>query len=225
MKKTLLALALIGTFVATSAVQAKDIGVTAEIGSTGIGAHLVVPVQDRLNARFGINAFNYDTSTGTNSTHYDLKLRMQTADALLDYYPAAGTFRLTGGLVYNNNKFDATAKPAASGTAYTFNGVTYSAASTGSVNGTIDFRNVAPYLGIGWGNAVARDKGWGFTADAGVLFQGSPSTSLFNSGCTAGADVCSRLATDLAAETASLNGKAHDYRFFPVLRVGATYRF
>lgn len=223
MKKSLLAFAILSAF-AVSAAQAKDIGVTAELGTTGIGAHIVVPVYDHLNARFGLNGLNYNYNTTANSVDYDFNLRMQTFDALADYYPSAGgSFRITGGLVYNNNKIDATAKPTAGGT-YTFNGNTYSSASAGTVNGTVDFNKVAPYLGIGWGNAVAANKGWGFTADIGVLFQGSPNTTLTNSGCTAGA-ACTTLASDLAAEQAKVNDKASNFRYLPVVRVGATYRF
>ncbi len=223
MKKPLLVLAIFGT-ITTAAVQAKDIGATAEIGTTGVGAHIVVPVKDQFNARFGFNAMDYNDSADTNSVHYDVSMRLQTFDALLDYYPAAGSFRVTGGLVYNNNKLDVTARPAVAGT-YTFNGVTYSSATAGDVKGDIDFNKVAPYLGIGWGNAVAKDKGWGFTADVGVLFQGSPNTTLTNSGCTASAAVCSSLASDLAAENASLKDKVNDFKYFPVLRVGVSYRF
>lgn len=222
MKKSLFVLAIFGAF-AASAAQAADIDASAELGTTGIGAHIVVPLQEQWNARFGINALNYNYNTTANSTDYDFKLRMQTFDALLDYYPAAGSFRVTGGLAYNNNKLDGTAKPSAGGT-YTFNGTTYSAASAGTVNGTVDFNKAAPYLGIGWGNAVAKNKGWGFTADVGVLFQGSPRTTLSNSGCTAGA-ACTALALDLAAETAKVNDKANDFKYLPVLRIGATYRF
>ena len=211
MKKSLLVLVACGTFT-MAAVQAKDIGATAEIGPSGVGVHIVVPVKDQLNARFGFNALNHTYSTNTQSAHYDVFLRPRALDALLDYYPAAGAFRVTGGLVYNtNNKYDVIGTPLAA-RRYTF-------------DGTIEFNKVAPYLGIGWGNAVAKDKGWGFTADVGVLFQGSPNTTLTNSGCTASAAVCASLVSDLAAENASLKDKVNDFKHFPVLRVGVSYRF
>src|SRR3569833_2221408 len=170
MKKSLFALAILGAFTA-SAAQAADSGATAELGTTGIGAHIVVPVNEQLNARFGINALNYNYSTTANSTDYDFKLRLQTFDALLDYYPAAaGSFRVTGGLAYNNNKIDGTAKQRAGGT-YTFNGTTYSSASAGAVSGTVEFNKVAPYHGIGKGNAVAKNKGCHiYTSEAEEIF-------------------------------------------------------
>ena len=211
MKKSLLVLVIFGTFTA-AAVQAKDIGATAETGTSGVGVHIVVPIKEQLNARFGFNALNHTYSTNTNSAHYDVFLRPRALDALLDYYPAAGAFRVTGGLVYNtNNKYDVIGTPLAA-RRYTF-------------DGTIEFNKVAPYLGIGWGNAVAKDKGWGFTADVGVLFQGSADTSLANPGCTASAAVCTRLANGLAAENEALQDKVNKFKYFPVLRVGVSYRF
>lgn len=214
MKKSLLVLVIFGAFTATAAVQANDIGATAEIGSTGVGVHIVVPVKNQLNARFGFNVLNHNYSTDTKSAHYDVSLRPRAFDALLDYYPAAGSFRVTGGLVYNkNNKYDVTGTPVVA-TKYTF-------------VGTLDFNKVAPYVGIGWGNAVAKDKGkgWGFTADAGVLFQGTPETSLTSPGCTASAAACARLASGVAAENAALQDKVNNFKYFPVLRVGVSYRF
>ncbi len=212
MKKPLLMLVIFGIFTASATVQAKDIGATAVIGPTGVGVHIVVPVKDQLNARFGFNALNHNYSTDTKSAHYDVSLRPRAFDALLDYYPSAGSFRVTGGLVYNkNNKYDVIGKPVVA-TKYTF-------------VGTLDFNKVAPYVGIGWGNAVAKDKGWGFTADAGVLFQGSPDTSLTNPGCTASASACTRLANGVAAENAALQDKVNHFKYFPVLRVGVSYRF
>ena len=132
-------------------------------------------------------------------------------------------FRMTGGLVYNGNKVDVDMK-AKSGVEYVVNGTRYTAAQAGSINGSVEFKKIAPYLGIGWGNAVA-NKGWGFSADLGVMFQGSPRTGLTNSGCQATAAICTRLASDLAVEKTKLNDEINSFKTYPVLRVGASYRF
>jgi len=201
-----------------------QVGVTGSLGTTGIGAHLSVPVMPQLNARFGVNALRYSYDGSTSDLDYDFKLKLRTFDALLDYYPQGTGFRLTGGVVFNGNKIDAIGRPTAGGT-YTLNGRTYSAASAGVLDGRVDFRNIAPYLGIGWGNAVAKEKGWKFAADLGVMLQGSPRTSLANIGCTAPAAVCAQLAADVAAENLRLNDEADDFKAYPVLRFGASYSF
>lgn len=225
MKKTLHTLAVLGALAATASAHAQTVGFSADLGTTGLGLHLIVPVmKDTLNARVGFNTFSYSYDEDTEDASYDAKLKLRTFNALLDLYPTSTQFRLTGGLVYNGNKIRANAKPTAAGT-YTFNGTPYMAAQAGEVDGTIDFKKIVPYVGVGWGNAVAKDKGLGFTADLGVMFQGAPDVDLASRNCTAGAVLCDQLATDLAAESAELRDKAKDFRYYPVVRVGLTYKF
>ncbi|GAA4033280.1 hypothetical protein [Actimicrobium antarcticum] len=218
------AAALAALCLSPAAALATDLALTADLGTTGLGLHVSTPLRQNLNARVGFNYLNYSYNGSTSDLSYDFKLKLNTFDALLDYFPGDSDFRLTGGLVYNNNKIDAIGKPTATGT-YTINGTTYSAASAGQLDGKIDFRKVAPYLGIGWGNPVRKDTGWGFSADAGILFQGTPGSSLTNSGCTATPALCSQLATDVDAENIKLHDKVNDLKLYPVLRIGASYRF
>lgn len=198
-------------------------GVSASIGTTGVGIHLSAPITPSLQARVGGNFFSYSRDGNTDDVEYEFDLKMRTLDALLDYYPMAGSFRLTGGVVYNGNRLDAVGRPQANGT-YTIDGTTYSVTDVGTVNGEVKFRRLAPYLGIGWGSAAA-GPGWNFAADIGALFQGEPRTSLTSSGCTASADLCAQFAEDLAAENARLSEEVSDFKVLPVIRIGVTYRF
>lgn len=214
--------ALLGVLSVVASAQAGT-GVAVDIGSTGIGAHVSVPIRSSLNLRFGLNYARYSTTRDTDDANYDLDLRLKTFDALVDYFPGDSAFRISGGAVYNGNQFDTHAKPT-SGSVYTLNNNTYPASTAGLIDGTVDFRKVAPYLGIGWGNAAAA-TGWGFTADLGVLFQGAPNSSLANRGCTAASAICTRLASDLVAENLKLKDEMKDFKFYPVLRVGVSYSF
>lgn len=214
--------ALLGALSIAASAQAGT-GVALDIGSTGLGAHVSVPLQPKLNLRFGVNYAKYSTTRDTDDANYDLDLQLKTVDALVDYFPGGGGFRVIGGAVYNGNKFDTHAKPTGSGI-YTLNNNIYAAATTGTIDGSIDFRKVAPYLGIGWGNAAAA-PGWGFVADLGVLFQGAPNSTLGNRGCTASSAICARLANDLVAENLKLKDEMKDFKFYPVLRVGVSYGF
>ncbi|KQQ89348.1 histidine kinase [Massilia sp. Leaf139] len=184
---------------------------------------MTTPLANKLNARVGLNYAGYSYDGSTSDLDYEFKLKLATADALLDFHPFDGAFRLSGGVVYNGNRIDADAKPAANGT-YTINGRAYSTAQVGKLNGKIDFRKTAPYLGIGWGNAV-KNTGWGFAMDLGVAFQGSPKTSLASHGCSAPALVCNQIASDVAVENAKLAEDAKDFKAYPVIRVGLSYRF
>jgi hypothetical protein len=221
MKKTLILSALIAGCFAAGSVHA-EVGVTGDLGTTGLGLHVSIPVQPNLNARFGLNALNYSYSGSTDNVDYDFKLKLRTVEALLDWFPTDNQFRISGGVVYNGNKVDANGKSNSAGS-YTLNGHTYTAADAGSVNGRIDFRKLAPYLGIGWGNAVAKNKGWGFSTDLGVMFQGSPNVSLINSGCAPA--VCAQLAADVSAESRKLADDVNSFKAYPVIRVGVSYKF
>jgi hypothetical protein len=223
MQNRLIALGMLTALLGAGSAYA-DVGVAAGGGTTGAGLHLSVPVLTRLNARVGVNALNYSYSGHTTDMNYDFKLKLQTADLLLDWFPFNGAFRISAGAVYNGNKIEAKGKPNSSGS-YTIQGTTYTAAQVGSINGRVDFRKAVPYFGIGWGNAVAKDKGWGFSTDLGAIFQGSPKTTLTNEGCTMSTAQCSALAASLDAENRDLQDKANGFRTYPVIRFQVTYKF
>jgi len=226
MKKTALALSLSCALagVAHSA-NAADVGVTLDAGTTGAGLHLVFAMPMDLNARVGVNALNFNYARSTSQVDYDFGLKLQTVDALLDWFPTKGSgFRLTTGLVYNGSKIDYNMKVNA-GNQYVLNGNTYSISQVGSIHGALAFKKLAPYLGIGWSNGPTSGKGWGFTADMGLMFQGNLDSTLVNSNCAATATVCAQLASDLAAEKANVDDLLNSFKAFPVMRMGALYTF
>jgi hypothetical protein len=224
-KRTFAIIGLVAAAFSTTTAYA-EIGVSGTAGTTGVGAQATIPLRPNLDLRLGAGYLSHSYSGNTQSLNYDLELKAKTYDALLDWFPSEkSSFRVTAGLAYNGNKIEAHAKPNASGN-YTIQGNTYDASNVGQINGTTDFRKLAPYLGIGWGRSAGRDKkGWSFSTDIGVLFQGSARTSLSSSGCSAQTAACSRLAADLAKENSALNDEARKYRAYPVLRIGVGYAF
>lgn len=221
MKATKIVSILLATL-AAGTVQARDIAATVDLGTTGLGLHLTTPLAAKLNGRVGVNLASYSYDGNTSDMEYDFKLKLKTVDALLDYHPFDGVFRVTGGVVYNGNSIAARAKP--NGGTYIVNGRPYPASAVGDLSGKIDFRKAAPYLGIGWGNAV-KAEGWSVGLDLGVNFQGSPKTQLASNNCTAPSLVCGQLARDVAAENEELAEEVKDFKLYPVVRLGVSYRF
>lgn len=202
-----------------------QVGATADLGSTGVGFHVVVPMETYLNGRFGANYFRHNFNKTSNGVDYDIKGKLQTIDVLFDWYLTAGSsFHLTGGFVYNGNKFNAKAKPNGLG-GFTLNGHTYTAADVGLLTGRIDYRKAAPYLGIGWGNALASASPWTTSVDLGVFYQGNPNVALASVGCTTSATVCKALASDVAAERLHLHDDVDSLKLYPVVRASIGYRF
>jgi hypothetical protein len=202
-----------------------QVGATADLGSTGVGFHVVVPMETYLNGRFGANYFRHDFDKTSNGVDYDIKGKLQTIDVLFDWYLNEGSsFHLTGGVLYNGNKFNAKAKPNGLG-GFTLNGHAYTAADVGLLTGRIDYRKAAPYLGIGWGNALARTTGWTTNVDLGVFYQGNPNVKLASVGCTTSDTVCKALASDVAAEALHLRNDVDSFKVYPVVRASVGYRF
>jgi len=224
-KKTLAAIAFAGLTVSAFAQSPSDVDITGSVGTTGIGAHATFPISPSINARLGLGYLGYSYKGSTRDMQYDLDLKANTYDALIDWYPEKGSaFRITGGVAYNGNQITVHAKPDTAGS-YAIQGNVYNAAGVGSVTGKVDFNKFAPYLGIGWGRNLKDEKGWSFSTDLGVLFQGAPKTSLTASGCTAGAAVCNQFASDVARENQELSRELRKFRVYPVLRIGVSYKF
>lgn len=225
MKRTPAVIAIAIAGLTASAFAQSEVGITGSVGTTGVGAHATFPISPSVNARLGLGYLGYNYKGSTRDMQYDLDLKANTYDALIDWYPEKGSsFRITGGVAYNGNQIAVHGKPDAAGS-YSIQGNTYNAASVGSVTGKVDFNKVAPYLGIGWGRNLKDEKGWSFSTDIGVLFQGSPKTSLTANGCSAGPAVCNQFASDVARENEALAREVRKFRVYPVLRIGVSYKF
>jgi hypothetical protein len=223
LKHTLLALAALT--IGASAHAQLGAAVTADIGTTGVGFHVVVPMESNLNGRFGANYFRHDLDQRAGLVNYHLDGKLQTFDVLFDWYAVPqSSFRLTGGVLYNGTRFNATGKPAVNGS-FSFNGTTYSTTDIVSLEGDVTFRRAAPYIGIGWGNALNPNKRWNFSADLGAFYQGKAQVNLIPRGCTTSNAVCGKLARDVAVEELRLSEEASDYKVFPVLRASISYNF
>lgn len=200
-------------------------GIGANGGLSGAGADLAVRVNDYFNVRMmaaGLTVTR-DGNYGT-SDSWSAKLKLFQAGALIDYFPFAGAFHLTAGAIYDGNKIDAQPN---SGT-LTFNGTTYPISQLGSAAGTVEWNKVVPYLGIGAGNAVG-SRGLHVTADAGVLFTGSPSATL-TATCSSAAialdPTCqSTLNSNVQVEQNKLRDNTGNLKYWPVARIGINYAF
>jgi hypothetical protein len=199
--------------------HAAGIGVRA--GTTGVGGDIGWEVAPTLSARIGYSALSFKKNIDSNDVHYDGKVKLSNLSGLLDWSPL-GPFRLTGGVILNDNRYDVNGQPS-NGT-FTINGNPYQASQV-SVNGTVKSgRPAAPYLGVGYGNVGG--AGVNFYFDLGVMFQGSPKATL-NASCGAGlsAATCSQLQNDTAEESRRLEDKLNRYKYFPVANIGVTIGF
>ncbi len=220
MNKYLLAACAVSTFILSTTTSysatADDWGVNLKAGTLGAGVELSKSLSDKFSASLGFNSYNYKTTDNTNGIDYDFKYELQSVGLLANYHPFSGVFRFTGGVLYNNNELSLTGKPT-SGSTYTINGVTYTAAQVGTLTGKLTFDKTAPYLGLGWGNRPGSK--FGLFADLGVLYQGSPKLSLTVTGAAAG------LSADLEQERKKAESDLSNFKWYPVLSFGLYFRF
>ena len=82
---------------------------------------------------------------------------------------------------------------------------------------------MAPYLGIGFGNAVAEDQLLTFTLDIGVVFQAyDVSLTSDGAGMTAKLDT---FREDVKKEEQNIQDDLDDWKIFPVLTLGLAWHF
>ncbi len=230
-KNRAMQIAVMATLGTMNAALAADITWGADAGTTGAGIHAGIPlsVQYGLHARIGANYLpRYSFSKKTEQVAYDFKASLRTIDFLLDWHPWRNGFRLTAGAIYNDNVINAIGIPNRVAT-FTFNNQTFDTTQIGKLVGQLDFPTLAPYLGIGWQTHDPAERGWSISSDLGIMYQGSPRTTLGVGGCVLPANGCDLAQTLLrpaiVSETARLNEDLREYRFFPVARIGLNYRF
>lgn len=224
------AVALLLAFTGPQAATAMDLAVGPKISSLGLGLELSTRLTDRLNARLGVNAFDYSDSTTEDGIDYDADLELRSLAALVDWHPTGGGLRVSAGLLLNGNELTL---EASGQDTYDIGDETYE--GNLALDASTDLDNLAPYLGIGWGSAPAAEKGgWSFSIDVGVAYQGSPGIDLDASGTTVtrlsdgtridvGSDPTFQ--ADLQREEDNLEDEIDDFELYPVLSVGVVYRF
>ena len=195
-----------------------DPTVNGKISTLGLGAEAVFSMTKSVDARIGLNTFKYGlnkTTTSSNglTTNFNADLNLQNLQAMADWHPSEGSFRVSGGIVYNNNNFTMTAQPSAGN--ISIGGVNYAVQAGQSVNATVDFNKVAPYLGIGWGR-TPKNTGLSFTSDIGIMYQGSPNGNVTT-------NIAGVAPADVSKANADLKDALKSFNIYPVLSIGVGY--
>jgi hypothetical protein len=201
---------------------AADTGIAlgGRVGLRGLGIDLTGRILDGyVNVRGGYNWLSVDYEAETDDVEYTIDADLTGYNAWVDYHPFKNHFRISAGAVFNGDGVDATAELADS---TSIGGNDYTPEQVGTLVGAIKLTNdVSPYIGIGFGNAVARGQRWSFMFDIGVILQEYE--------VTLGADgpIASvpQFQDDLAQEQADLQEELDKFKFYPVLSAGVSYQF
>ncbi|MGL5805365.1 MAG: hypothetical protein ACRC2R_24020 [Xenococcaceae cyanobacterium] len=202
-------------------------GAVADVSTLGVGGALVAAITPDLNARIGVNGFETTLDVDETEVTYAGDLNIFNVSTILDYHIGGSDFRISAGLIFNDNTAEGIGRPFAGG--IEIGDRTFSSEELGSVDADIEFGNdVSPYVGLGWGNPAGRGKGLGFWFNAGVMFAGSPQVSLsptFGAAARGNEIVINEVDRALDRETNRLKDKLDDFSVYPVVSLGFTYRF
>ncbi|MFM6755907.1 MAG: hypothetical protein ACKPJ4_02915 [Dolichospermum sp.] len=202
--------------------------ITPEISTLGVGATVTKSITPNINAKVGVNGLGISRDIDLSDVDYKADLNLFNISTLADYHPwKNGGFRLTGGLVFQDNNIEGTGKPKNGGT-ININGVDYNTTNVlTSVKTKVSFGNsVAPYIGIGWGNAVKPGKRWGFSTNLGVMFAGSPKVEITPGfGPLATPTLRQQINNDIEAERKKVEDDINWLNIYPVFSLGVSYQF
>jgi hypothetical protein len=207
--------------------QKSGWSITPEVGTLGLGASVTKSLTSNLNARVGLNAAVIGLGgyqKRKEEVSYDATLNLFNVSTLVDYHPFKNSgFRVTSGLVFNNNNIEGKAN-IKDGVTFEYDGNRYTNKDIAAIKGKVSFpNNIAPYLGIGWGNAVKPGKRWGFSANLGVVFAGSPQVDLDAN--IVNNNLSDQINRDLRVEEKELEDDLKGFTLYPVLSLGVSYHF
>ena len=227
--------AVTATKSASDSVQ-ENIGFGVKVGLLGAGAEIAARVNHHSSVRAGFNILGYSRSFDKDGINYAGHLSFRTFEAHYDYYPWAGKFHISGGLLdYIGDPITARALVPANSNFSLGSQQYYTQGNQAFATGRVNFHQVSPTVTVGWGNLVRENHHWSFPVELGVAFQGSPKSTLGVSGtiCSdpVNAATCVNAATDptvqsdLTAEQTKINKNMEPFKFYPIISLGVGYRF
>ena len=194
--------------------------VSGKASTLGLGGEFTTGVTSNINARVGFNTLDYDLDDQEmDDIEYDLGLDFTSFTALADWYVFDGSFRISGGVLSMDHQFNLDGRPA---TDQEIGDGTFTPEEIGTLSGSIEIDQVAPYVGIGWGNPLTHNKRWGFTIDFGVAFISSPDVSLSADGMLASDPAFQE---NLEQERVNIEDDMDSFKYYPVIALNLFYRF
>jgi hypothetical protein len=217
----------------------STVGAAVSVGTLGIGGQAAFPLSQRTNLRAEGNFFSYNSATYTNDgIGYTGTLKLHSAEALLDWFPFGGSFRLSPGVQFYSGVGASATLAVPPGQSFTLNHVSYISSTAVPVTGTAKLTTnvAAPMFTFGWGNIVPRHEHSHISIpfELGFVYQGAPKVSVVLAGkaCDTPTLNCRDVTTDtgiqsnLVAQQKIVSDDIGQYfRFYPVISIGFGYKF
>lgn len=216
MRKSL-AVGLVAALALPAAATAQvGFGVGVKAGSIGVGAEAAVALGQSLAIRGGGALFPVDFDGTFSDIEFAVDLPDTYMNVGVDFYPTAGGFRLSGGMLFKPDN------PELRGT-FTQNqeigGREYTPEQIGTLVGVIDSGKSAPFAAIGFGRHTS--SGIGFFLDLGAAFLSEPTLSLTQEGGNLNSFEQAEFDQRLEDERQSMEEDLGGYlKIYPILQLG-----
>jgi hypothetical protein len=205
--------------VSTGVVRAEGVAIGGRVGTTGLGGDLTVRLHERVNVRGSGSWMSWNVDGTVDDVDFTYGLDYEMYGALIDLHPFANGFRLSGGAFWGSSSTTLDSKLSNN---QKIGDHEYTPEQIGTLKGKIDFeRTPAPYIGIGYGNAVDPNQSFTFIFDLGVVFQ-SYKVTLSADGAAAQSR---QFQNDLKQLESDTQDKVDDFKIYPVISVGMAYQF
>ena len=212
------------------------VGIGVKASTLGGGAEVAFRVTDRSNVRTDFNMINYSRDFSKDGIGYNGQLSFKTVEAHFDFFPFAGSFHISPGvLAYIGDPITGTPS-VPGGQSFTLGGKAFFSDTTTPVagSGKINFNRAAPTVTVGWGNLVPRSiKRFSIPFEIGIAFQGSPQTTLNLTGnvCDSPGVNCRPVASDsvvqsqIHTEQTKINNSLSLFKIYPIISIGFGFKF
>jgi len=222
MKKTNIKIGILSLILLASvtlSAQNMSIGVALKGSTMGVGGDVVFQFHEKMTVRLGYDAFNRDfpLSFEEQDITYDANVNFKTGSvtALYDYYLLKYIF-VSAGLGLNN--FHVNAIGAAKDD-LPYGDITIPAEKIGNFEFDIEpSMRISPYLGLGFGRTLGKEKKLGFGFELGAYYMGSPDITIVSSGLIA------PTSNPDQGQEALFEKQFSQYNMYPVMKFSLSYK-
>jgi hypothetical protein len=202
---------------ATALAEGHAIGM--KLGGLGLGAEYTYTLNERIALRGALYGSEIGFDSEESGIDYEFDMFWDSLSVGVDFHPLKSPFRLSAGLLKNDNGFRAISRPTAN---VTIGDTSYTPSEVGTLEGSVGYEDsTATFIGLGW-DWSRKKRLFGMSLDLGLLDQGAPRVALRGTG-TLLADPAFQ--QDLQAEAAELTDAMDELELAPYLNVGFVFRF
>lgn len=183
--------------------------------SMGFGAEVVKSFNEKINLRLGGSYFKQKYSY-TFAEGFDTKALNYTtvgSVTLIADWHFIDWMHLSGGVLYNFTELEIESKISE---AHKIGDIYVTPETIGSIYYRLNPNEICPYLGLGFGRTISKNKIVSFNFDLGAVYQGSPKVTLRATG------MVSPTANEEQREILEDNVK--EYKFFPFISFQLSFR-